>query len=239
MSHVTRLHTKITDRVQLKATLEEFGYTVWEAQDVSFVENGVTRKEFCDLIISAVPPPGMSSRHSGFGRRIARTRTPVGELICFQKHGAHFEVVADWFDVGISQTQFMNVLMQRYALRMTRQKIESQGFKVKVQIEQPDQSVKLLLTRDQPTPDQTRPGEQQVECSIKGGEVSIITRGFEAEACFQATRELEKALGDDILQRDWTLEGFFGADVSVLLKEQECVSAELKRDGTPDRFTPR
>jgi hypothetical protein len=219
MSHVTRLRTKITDRALLRATLEELGYTVWEAGNVAFYEGGRKRREFCDLMVSAVPPPAMSSRHSR--RQAANTPTPVGELICFQKKGAQYEVFADWVDVGISQTQFMNAVMQRYALRLARQKIESQGYKVKLQVEQQDQSVSVLLTRDHTTPSDTKPREQQIECEIKDGQVSIITRGFQGKACFEATRELESALGNDILQQDWTPEGFFGQGILEPAKERE------------------
>jgi hypothetical protein len=224
----------MTDAAQLKAVLEELGYTVWESQEVNFVEDAVTRREFCHLVISAVPPPTMPGMHSPARRRVARTPTPVGELICFQKRGAHFEVIADWFDVGISQTQFMNVVMQRYALRMARQKIEAQGYKVKLQVERSDRSVTVLLTRDRTTPGDAAREEQQIECQVKDGEVSITARGFQGEACFHATRQLEQALGNDIVQQDWTPEGFFGPELLVPASERDHALVEQKQAGKPD-----
>jgi hypothetical protein len=205
MSHITRVATTFKDESTLKAALRELGYQVEERKEVLISEGLEMRQEVFDLVITGFPKEKLQPW----------ARPPV---VAFQKQGDSYQVVADWFLVGMSQREFLGPVSQRYSLRVARQNLEEQGFKVALRIEEKDKSVRLILCRE---------GEQ-VDCSAKAdGELLLTTSGFQGASCLAATKELEKLLGK-VKDRQLTVEGYFGSALQSVQPEHDYVPLDRR-----------
>jgi hypothetical protein len=208
MSHITRVATTFKDKAVLKAVLRELGYQVEEGKEGLVPEGGRMRREVFDLMITGFPKEQLQPWASP-------------PFVAFQKKGDSYQIVADWFDLGISQRDFLGPLSQRYSLRVARENLEQQGFKVAFRIEERDKSVRLILCRE---------GEQ-VNCLAKAdGELLLTTSGFQGNSCLAATKELEKLLGQ-VKDRQLTVEGYFGSIAQSVQPEHAYVPL--------DRHTPK
>lgn len=105
MSHITRIKTKIVEKVYLLRALDDLGYT-YEEGSLNIMGFGA-QKTAADIKIRL-----RLSNDIGFHQ------TPEG-----------YEIVADWWGVrGENQKDFTAKVLQRYAYHTTRAKLESQGF---------------------------------------------------------------------------------------------------------------
>jgi hypothetical protein len=110
-----------------------------------------------DIVLNALKDMGFTYQEGdqqviGFGGQ----KTPV-EIriplklsydIGLRKKGNSYEIVADWFGVrGVTQKEFTNKLLQRYAYHATRTKLEEQGFSmVEEKVEETGQ-IRIVLRR--------------------------------------------------------------------------------------------
>ncbi len=124
MSHFSRIQTQMADKDIVLNALKDMGFTYQEGDQQVI----------------------------GFGGQ----KTPV-EIriplklsydIGLRKKGNSYEIVADWFGVrGVTQKEFTNKLMQRYAYHATRTKLEEQGFSmVEEKVEETGQ-IRIVLRR--------------------------------------------------------------------------------------------
>ncbi len=119
MSHFTRIKTQIVELEYLKRALADLKY---EYEEGSKVRGFGGQRAEADLLVKT----------KGY---------PIG----FKKHGATYELVADWWGVrGVKKT-FLQEVMQRYAYHAVCDKLQSQGFEmVSEQVERGGQ-VHLVL----------------------------------------------------------------------------------------------
>ncbi len=124
MSHFSRIQTQMADKDIVLKALKDMGFTYQEGDQQVI----------------------------GFGGQ----KTPV-EIriplklsydIGLRKKGNSYEIVADWFGVrGVTQKEFTNKLLQRYAYHATRTKLEEQGFSmVEEKVEETGQ-IRIVLRR--------------------------------------------------------------------------------------------
>ena len=124
MSHFSRIQTQMADKDIVLKALKDMGFTYQEGDQ----------------------------QVMGFGgqKTAVEIRIPLKMSydIGLRKKGAAYEIVADWYGVrGISQKEFSNKLMQRYAYNATRTKLEEQGFDmIEEKVEETGQ-IRIILRR--------------------------------------------------------------------------------------------
>jgi Protein of unknown function (DUF1257) len=124
MSHFSRIQTQITDKDFVLMALKDLGFSYEEGQQEVKAFGG--QKMPVDI----------------------RVKLPMSYDIGLRKKGETYEIVADWFGVrGISQKDFTQRVMQRYAYHAARAKLEQQGFNmVEEKVEETGQ-IRIVLRR--------------------------------------------------------------------------------------------
>lgn len=124
MSHFTRIKTQMVERDYLVKALEDLGY----------------RCQVGDVQVGGF-----------FGERttaeIKVRASIVGGEIGFRKTRDSYEMVADWWRIGLKRDQFLRQLTQRYAYHAARAKLEKQGFSLVSEETQKDGRIHLVLRR--------------------------------------------------------------------------------------------
>jgi len=123
MSHISHIKTNILEKEYLLLALKDLGYKYQEG----------------DLNIS------------GFGGQKTSVDIKISLFmsgdIGLRKSGNCYEIVADWWSVrGVTQKEFTDRLMQRYAYHTARAKLEAQGFTL-VEEEQEKGQIRMVLRR--------------------------------------------------------------------------------------------
>ena len=105
MSHLTKIKSKITDKVFLKKAISDMEL---EYQEGKLKAKGwLWKKEKADIIIP----------------------TKSGYDIGFRFNGDTYDIVADWDSIkDVDQNTFMNTLNQRYAYNVVKDTLAQQGF---------------------------------------------------------------------------------------------------------------
>ncbi len=124
MSHFSTIRTQMIDKDFLLMAIKDLGFTYEEGQQEVRAFGG--QKNPVDI----------------------RVKLPLSFDIGLRKKGESYEIVADWFGVrGISQKDFTQRLMQRYAYHAARAKLEQQGFNmVEEKVEETGQ-IRIVLRR--------------------------------------------------------------------------------------------
>jgi uncharacterized protein (UPF0128 family) len=105
MSHISHIKTLMVEKEFLIQALKDLGYSYEEG----------------DLEIRGT---GGKKAHVAIKINL-RLSLDIG----FQKNGAAYEIIADWYGVrGLKKKEFTEKMMQRYAYIATRAKLEEQGF---------------------------------------------------------------------------------------------------------------
>jgi len=123
MSHFTTIRTRMVDKDAIVAALRDLGHACREGRGtIRDFGDGRTEVEI----------------------RVA-TANPSFE-IGLRKGAEGWEVVADWWGIGIDRDRFVRQLHQRYACRVARARLEEQGFAVASE-ESRDGRIHLVLRR--------------------------------------------------------------------------------------------
>ena len=124
MSHFSTIKTQIADKEFALMAIKDLGFTYEEGEQEVKAFGG--QKTQVDI----------------------RVKLPMSYDIGLRKRGENYEIVADWFGVrGISQKDFTQRLMQRYAYHAARAKLEQQGFDmVEEKVEETGQ-IRIVLRR--------------------------------------------------------------------------------------------
>ncbi len=124
MSHFSTIKTQIIDKDFALMAIKDLGFTYEEGEQEVKAFGG--QKTPVDI----------------------RIKLPLSYDIGLRKRGSNYEIVADWFGVrGISQKDFTQRLMQRYAYHAARAKLEQQGFNmVEEKVEETGQ-IRIVLRR--------------------------------------------------------------------------------------------
>ena len=124
MSHFTKLATKLVDADTIKAALTTMGYSaIATGKGVKGWQGQRTDAEF------KIAPSG--ARHE----------------IGFVKSATGYDVVADWFTMGIDQRQFLSDLTREYAITATKATLARDGYELREETANEDGVVRLVLTR--------------------------------------------------------------------------------------------
>jgi hypothetical protein len=124
MSHFSKIKTRIVEREYLLSALEDLGYAyeVGQLEIKGFRENTETAE--------------------------IRVQHANDYDIGFRLKGDRYELVADWWGISsITQKEFTNQLMQRYAYHAARAKLEAQGFDLVAEETGSRGSIRLVLRR--------------------------------------------------------------------------------------------
>jgi hypothetical protein len=125
MSHISRIKTQMVEKSFITQALTDLGYT-WEEGEIEI---------------------------AGLGRERARAdiRVKTGAFsadIGLAKRGEAYALIADWSGVrNVTQAQFQQQLMQRYAYHATRAKLQAQGFDLVSEETSQDGQVHMVLRR--------------------------------------------------------------------------------------------
>ncbi len=124
MSHFSRIQTQMIGKEFVKKALKDLGFDYQEGEQQVVGFGG--QKTAVDI----------------------RVPLKFSYDIGLRKKGNAYEIVADWFGVrGISQKDFTQRLMQRYAYHATRDKLEQQGFNmVEEKVDETGQ-IRIVLRR--------------------------------------------------------------------------------------------
>jgi hypothetical protein len=124
MSHFTTLKTRMVEKEPLVAAIRDLGYACREGRGtIRDFEGARTEVE----IRIATPSPEFD---------IGLRQGPGG-----------WEVIADWWGIGIDRDRFLARLHQRYAYRVARAKLEEQGFALAGEETVKDGRIHLVLRR--------------------------------------------------------------------------------------------
>lgn len=127
MSHFTKVQTKITDAVCLKAALKDLGFTFVEAK----VGQSVHVRGYLGTTAEAM----MSIE--------ASKKFDIGVVVTAE--GVEF--VADWWGVettrGVTQDEFVRLVTQRYAYHKVKKAVEKHNYKL--ELEEAKVGEKVLL----------------------------------------------------------------------------------------------
>jgi Protein of unknown function (DUF1257) len=125
MSHFTRIKTQIVEKKYLLQALRDLNYA-YDEGDVKIRGFGGNR-----TAVEIKIPTGNRGYHIGL-----------------RKSGDTYEVVADWYGIhDINQTQFVQMVSQRYVYCATKEKLEEQGFSLVAEEVERDGRVHLTLRR--------------------------------------------------------------------------------------------
>ena len=105
MSHLTVVKTKMMALKWIKKALKDLGFTVQEG-----------KLEVVDYY------------HKAAKVELKATGNNCPHPIGFAKKGKAYEIVADWYEMPFSQTNFTDRLTQRYAYHAARETLQEHGF---------------------------------------------------------------------------------------------------------------
>ncbi|HWP34602.1 MAG TPA: DUF1257 domain-containing protein [Thermodesulfobacteriota bacterium] len=127
MSHFTTVKTKITDQEALVAALEDLGYRTVRGETV--IRGWRQATERVDVAAR------LGAFDIGFRRGADGT----------------YDAVADWWGVrtyeGVSQSEFMRRVTQRYAYHKVLSEARRRGYALVEEEVQPDQSIRLVVRK--------------------------------------------------------------------------------------------
>lgn len=124
MSHISRIKTRMVQKIYILAAIKDLGYTA--------AENG--RIKTFGLIRTPVDIQ-VSTGKGGYD-------------IGFKKQDNGYEIVADWWGVkGVEQVDFTKKVAQRYAYHAAMAKLEEQGFSLVSEDVDSDKRIRLVLRR--------------------------------------------------------------------------------------------
>lgn len=124
MSHFTKLATRLIDEQTIKEALRSMGF-------------------------EAIPPgPGVkgwlgSTAKADFKISPEATNHEIG----FVKSPRGYEVIADWFNMGLSQKKFVSDLTREYAITATKATLLRDGYQLTEEVTSGDGVVRLVLSR--------------------------------------------------------------------------------------------
>ncbi len=124
MSHFSTIQVAVTDQTILKTVLQEAGY--------DFVEHGLVRGYQGNTTTAALVI--QLSHGYDIGLRL-------------RQDGTGYEVVADWWGVGITAEEFSQDLNQRYAHKALLHQAAQQGFTIETEEILADGTVRVVLGR--------------------------------------------------------------------------------------------
>ena len=123
MSHFTTIKVQIKNAEVLTNVLAELGHKVEVNTQVRGYEGDRTNAEY------------VIRRSNGYD-------------IGFRKDGDdNYELIADFWGVGINQSQFVNEIQQKYAHKMLLNTAESQGYTVEAEEVMQDGTVRVVVGR--------------------------------------------------------------------------------------------
>ncbi len=129
MSHFSTIKTQIQSLTLLKQALSDLGYEFTESQ--SFVKV----RGYQGLEVQAQLSIHVSKKYD------------VGVVVT----NKGIEFVADWWGVettrGVTQEQFVQHVIQRYAYHAVKEKCEKMGFTLDVEEEKEDQAIYVRLAK--------------------------------------------------------------------------------------------
>ena len=123
MSHFTTIKVQIKNAEVLTNVLAELGHQVEVNTQVRGYEGDRTNAEY------------VIRRSNGYD-------------IGFRKDGDdNYELIADFWGVGINQAQFVNEIQQKYAHKMLLTTAESQGYTIEAEEVMQDGTVRVVVGR--------------------------------------------------------------------------------------------
>lgn len=125
MSHMTQVRTQIKSTVDIRACLEELGYTIVETNSVRGYGGTTVVVEFA-----------VATQQGGY--QIGLRKGDDG----------NYEVIADWWGVrGASEREFLSQLVTSYAERKIRAHAKRKGYRVVKEKAEAGVHTQLLLVR--------------------------------------------------------------------------------------------
>ena len=124
LSHFTKVSTQIVEKKYLLQALQSLGWAYREGRaSVPDYQGQQLPVDICATV------PGMA------------------RSIGFKESNGRYEVVADWWNMGMTEQQFVNTVSQRYAYMAVHEKLQEQGFALENQESRTDGSIRMVMKR--------------------------------------------------------------------------------------------
>ena len=120
MSHFTTIKVQIKNGEMLQEILKELGYKVEQNAKVRGYQGDSRQAEYV-------------------------IRQSNGYDLGFRSVGEHYELLADFWGVGMNQNDFLNPILQKYAHRTLMSTVQEQGFTVEDEEVLNDGTVRVLV----------------------------------------------------------------------------------------------
>lgn len=124
LSHFTKVSTQIVEKKYLLQALQSLGWAYREG---------------------SASVPDYQGKHLPVD--ISATVPGMARSIGFKESNGSYVVVADWWQMGMTEKQFVDRVSQRYAYVAVHDKLQEQGFALENQESRTDGSIRIVMKR--------------------------------------------------------------------------------------------